>query len=80
MSPESCPHANMKANAEVTHLEDCPDGKSICALTVTCADCGEPFVFVGLPAGMSIIRGAYGSADATEARLVMMPRMQVLDA
>lgn len=54
---KACPHVNFDADVAVGRLfngEDhggVPDGFRV-DLTVRCEDCGEPFRWVGVPAGM----------------------------
>ena len=44
---------------------------------VKCTDCGLPFRFIGLPAGLDL-NGAAVSADAQEARLAIAPKGAVI--
>ncbi|HKB35360.1 MAG TPA: hypothetical protein VKD72_02835 [Gemmataceae bacterium] len=41
-------------------------------MTIRCEQCGTPFRFIGLPAGLGL-NGAAVSVDGTEARLAIAP-------
>lgn len=49
--PEECTHEDFQANVAVGRILDV--GKFVADITVKCAECGEPFRFVGVPAGLS---------------------------
>lgn len=63
-----CPHLNFSANVDVNRLED--SGRFSADVRIICADCGEPFRFLGLPCGLDL-NGAAVSADGTEAHLAI---------
>lgn len=70
-----CKHKNFDANVEVSRLEDI--GRFTADVRIHCRDCGVPMRFIGLPAGVDL-NGAAVSADATEARLAIAPRGEVI--
>lgn len=52
--PRACEHKNFRANVSVGRLTQTDDGPvtGYCAdVTVSCAECGLPFRFIGLAAG-----------------------------
>lgn len=67
---QPCQHENFAVNVEVTRMED----KELFAadVTIKCADCQQPFKFLGLPCGLDL-QGATTSVDQTEARLAIAP-------
>lgn len=65
---KNCLHENFSARVNVNRLTD--SGRFNADVTIKCADCGEPFRFLGLPCG-SDLNGAAVSADGTEARLAI---------
>ena len=75
MDPDQCKHENFDASVEVNRLEDI--GRFVADVKINCLDCGVPFRFIGLPAGVDI-NGAAVSADATEARLSIAPKGEVI--
>lgn len=51
-----CPHLHFAANVAVNRIADPPDSPPtayIADITVDCADCGEPFRWTGVRAGLS---------------------------
>ena len=71
MTTTICEHENFRCTVEVNrlvngHLDFSADVK------IKCADCGRPFVFLGLPRGLAL-QGAAISFDAQEARLAIKP-------
>jgi len=74
---EACQHADFIANVAVNRLED--SGRFSADVRIQCKDCGIPFRFIGLPAGLDL-NGAATSADATEARLAIAPKGEVINA
>ncbi len=65
-----CEHKEFEARVEVNRLEDV---KQFAAdVHIQCRDCGMPFRFLGLPAGLRPERPAV-SVDGTEARLPIAP-------
>ena len=65
------------ANVTVNRLEDI--SRFSADVKVKCEDCGLPFRFIGLPAGVDM-NGAAVSADGTEARLAIAPSGEVVNA
>lgn len=72
-----CKHENFAAQVDVTRLEDI--GRFTADVRIECVDCGVPMRFIGLPAGVSL-NGAAVSIDATEARLAIAPKNEVIPA
>ncbi len=58
----SCKHEAFGCNCKVARMEDRQGavGEFMLEVTVTCAQCGEPFRFLGLPAGLSFTRPTVG--------------------
>jgi hypothetical protein len=48
---KDCTHPEFHANVAVARIEDV--GKFVAEIRVRCVRCGEPFRFVGVPAGLS---------------------------
>ena len=71
MSAATCSHMNFKANVNVARLED--SGRFMAEVRVTCSDCGLPFQFNGLAAGLDM-NGAAVSIDGLEANLSISPQ------
>lgn len=71
----ACKHMNFKANVAVARLED--TGRFMADITVNCAECGEPFQFLGLDMGLNM-QGATVSPDGLEARLAIHPNTQTM--
>lgn len=65
-----CDHADFTAQVVVNRLEGV---RFVAEIHINCSQCGTPFVFFGLPAGLDI-DGAAVSADGTEARLSIGPQ------
>ncbi len=70
-----CQHKNHSCEVDINHIEDV--GRWQADVRIKCADCGLPFRFIGLPAGLGL-NGAAVSVDATEARLAIAPKGEVL--
>ena len=72
----ACPHGDFAAFVDVARLAANDTDPSIVGyaaeVRIHCANCDEPFRFVGMPAGMMADRPAC-SADETEARLPIRP-------
>ena len=71
----ACPHLNFAASVEVNRLTDVEGGPVTgysADITVQCADCGEPFRWIGVPAGMSPARPMC-SADEAELHAPIRP-------
>lgn len=75
MTPAECKHENFAARVAVNRMPS-EDGGPICTfmadVTVTCAACGLPFHFLGMPLGLDLA-GAAVSVDRTEAHLAIAP-------
>lgn len=63
-----CEHHNFSAQVNVNRLEE--SGRFNADVRIQCAECGEPFRFLGLPAGIDL-NGAAVSVCGTEARLAI---------
>lgn len=75
-----CEHMNFAAEVDVNRLPDKEGGpvKRYCAdVRIKCAECGQQFRFIGLPAGLDL-NGAAVSIDACEARLAIAPKGDVI--
>jgi len=70
-----CAHPDFAAEVTVNRLED--TGRFNADVRITCAACGVPFRFIGLPAGVDL-NGAAVSVDGTEARLAVAPKGEVI--
>lgn len=72
---QACAHENFEVLVEVNRLS-ATDGGEINAfgadITVCCADCGEKFRWIGVPAGLSPARPMC-SVDETELRAPLRP-------
>jgi hypothetical protein len=76
----TCEHHNFTADVTVNRLpakEGGPVERYSADVRVKCLDCGLPFRFIGLPAGVDL-NGAAVSIDGTEARLAIAPKGQVI--
>lgn len=69
-----CEHKNFEADVTVNRIEDI--GRFMADVRVRCVDCGTPFRFVGLPAGMDY-NSPTVSVDATEGRFPIAPKGEV---
>lgn len=73
---DQCQHMNFGANVSVgriTKSEGAPVDYFTADVRIKCADCGLPFQFLGLEAGMDT-QGARVSVDGLEARLAVCPQ------
>lgn len=68
MNTTDCKHENFAAQVDVNRLED--SGRFTADVRIACSQCGTPFRFLGLPAGVDL-NGATVSVDGTEARLAI---------
>jgi len=64
----SCEHRDFEASVEVNRLED--TGRFNADVRIKCVECGTPFRFIGLPAGVDL-NGAAVSIDGTEGRFAI---------
>lgn len=65
-----CEHKEFRADVIVNRLED--RGLFNADIKVTCAECGTPFRFLGLPIGLDLYGSSMG-VDGLEARLAIEP-------
>lgn len=73
-----CEHEDFEANVNVARLEN-KEGSGMrfqADVTIKCTQCGLPFRFIGLPAGIDL-EGACVSIDGTEARMAIAPKGEV---
>lgn len=70
-----CKHEDFGCECEVNRIED--TGRFTLDVRVKCIQCGLPFRFIGLPAGLDL-NGAATSADATEGRFAIAPKGEVV--
>jgi hypothetical protein len=70
-----CDHPHFEAAVDVIRLQD--SGRFAADVRIKCAACGIPMRFIGLPAGVDL-NGAAVSVDATEARLAIAPKGEVI--
>lgn len=70
-----CKHEDFGVEANITRPED--TGQFQMDVRVKCVQCGLPFRFIGLPAGVDL-NGAATSVDATEGRFAIAPKGQVI--
>jgi len=61
-----CKHEQFEAHVDVNRLSD--TGRFSADVRIKCVQCGEPFRFLGLPAGVDP-DGPTVSVDGTEARM-----------
>lgn len=67
----ACAHLEFRAEIKVNRLED--TGAFFADIRIWCIECGLPFEFPGLPAGLRH-DGATVSLDAQELRLPIKPK------
>jgi hypothetical protein len=70
-----CEHMNFAARVNVirmSHEEGGPITGYMSEITINCADCGKPFQFLGLEAGLDT-QGARVGVDGLEARIALCP-------
>jgi hypothetical protein len=70
-----CKHADFCADVTVNRLED--TGRFQADVRIKCAQCGLPFRFIGLPAGIDL-NGAAVSVDGSEGRFAIAPKGEVV--
>jgi hypothetical protein len=70
-----CEHNSFDCNVNVNQIEDI--GRFSADVTIKCIDCGTPFRFIGLPAGLDL-NSPTVSVDATEGRFPIAPKGEVL--
>lgn len=70
-----CDHPEFEASVEVSRLVD--SGRFAADVRIHCRKCLVPMRFIGLPAGLDL-NGAAVSLDATEARLAIAPKGEVI--
>lgn len=69
-----CAHEQFDSLVTVNRLED--SVRFVADVRIKCAQCGEPFRFLGLPTGLDL-NGASVSVDGQEARLAIGTRETV---
>ena len=72
-----CKHEGFEAKVDVDRLVD--TGRFMADIKIWCTQCEIPMRFIGLPAGLDI-NGAAVSVDATEARMAIAPKGEVVPA
>lgn len=70
----TCEHLHFEGRIDVNRMED--SGAFIVDLRVNCADCKQPFEFVGFPPGLSFGQ-PMTSLDNCELHLPIVPRGSV---
>lgn len=73
--PDTCKHKSIDCNLAMAFIEDTNRWQA--DIRITCADCGTPFRFIGLPAGLDM-NGAAVSVDGQEGRFSVAPKGQVV--
>lgn len=71
----NCKHESFACEVNVNRLEDV--SRFTADVRIRCNQCGVPFRFIGLPAGVDI-NGAAVSVDGCEARLAVAPKGEVV--
>jgi len=75
--PQGCPHLNTHSEIDVIRITDDNPVDTVVAfqadIRIRCEDCGDPFVFVGLPAGLSYYTPST-SPNGEEMRAPIAPR------
>lgn len=71
----ACKHERFFCNVNVNRIEDI--GRFMADITVKCEDCGTPFRFIGLPAGMDY-NSPCVSVDGCEGRFPIHPKGESL--
>jgi hypothetical protein len=78
MNKKTCEHLNFKATVNVSRLTD-RAGTRVIGYTsdtsICCAECEQPFEFIGLPCGVSATQPMV-SADGLELRAPIQPMAQ----
>lgn len=73
--PNPCGHETFRADVQVgrlTKVEGGPPEGFTAEIRIRCIDCGEPFIFMGLPSGVLPNEPAV-SVDMQEARMPIRP-------
>lgn len=77
LEPTHCPHLNFKAQVNVTRMTDNKDEVTVVGytaeITINCLECGVPFEFIGVDAGMMPTK-PMASPDAQELRAPIKPK------
>ncbi len=66
----ACDHTRHHVDLEILFLED--RQRYLAEIKLTCAECGKPFGFRGLPVGISTESGAHVDPTAQTLRLVLL--------
>ena len=82
MRKGKCLHLNFHAHVDVSRIPENGHERERATeyhadVRVKCADCGEPFCFVGLPMGLLSDKPTM-SADEEEARLILRPASETV--
>ena len=81
MPKPDCLHERFAASVDVGRITsqegEEPPVRFTADVRIRCAQCGQPFRFIGLPHGLDL-NGAAVSADGQEARLCILPAGEVL--
>jgi hypothetical protein len=70
-----CKHESFDCSVTVNRLEDI--GRFTADVRIKCLQCGMPFRFIGLPAGVDL-NGAAVSINGEEARMAIAPKGEVV--
>lgn len=70
-----CSHNSFEADVTVNRIEDI--GRFMADVTIKCVECGTPFRFIGLPAGMDY-NSPCVSVDAQQLRAPIAPKGEVV--
>jgi hypothetical protein len=73
MTPAACTHPEFSAQVKIARVEDV--GKFVAEIAIACGVCGEPFRFVGVPAGLSYERPMV-SIDGLELNAPIEPEIE----
>lgn len=76
----SCEHESFEANVAVNRMpavEGGPIKHYSADVTIRCVQCGEPFRFIGLPAGVDFTSPTV-SVDGCEGRFPILPKSESL--
>jgi hypothetical protein len=70
MGEQNCRHSGFLCELRMNYVED--TDSFLADIKITCAECRQPFHFMGLPRGLNM-NGAACSVDGTEGRFAMAP-------
>lgn len=72
-NPRACEHKAFKCTCTTNRIEDI--GAFVLDVTIECTQCGEPFQFLGLPAGLNFNSPTI-SIDGLTVHLPVLPNWQ----